>query len=115
MDQIIIEDLDAGFRVGTAESERTHPQRLLVTLVMNCNLALAAQTGNLAATIDYAAVVQRIQCLGSERQWVLIESLAEDIAQLILREFNPASVSVLVKKFCIPETRWIAVKIERTK
>ena len=114
MDQIIIEDLEASFRVGAPIQERATPQRLLVTVTMDCDLAPAARTGNLAATIDYAAVVQRLHRLGAEGQWVLIESLAEEIAQLILREFKPTRVSILVKKFVIPETRWIAVKIERT-
>ena len=51
--------------------------------------------------------------LGDGREWKLIETLASDIANLVLREFAVESVTVEVQKFVLPETRYVAVRIER--
>jgi dihydroneopterin aldolase len=113
MDQIIIEDLAVDFRVGVPEAERSRPQRLLLTVVMDHDFSRAAAGDDLSRTIDYYAVTQRLLALGAGRQWSLIETLAVEIAELILREFKPARVTVIVKKFVIPEARHVAVKVER--
>ena len=113
MDQIIIEDLAVEYCVGVPDEERLRPQRLLLTLVMYRDFALAAANDALEQTIDYHAVSQRLLGLGKSRQWKLIETLAVEIAELVLREFKPTRVSVEVKKFIIPEARHVAVKVDR--
>jgi dihydroneopterin aldolase len=42
----------------------------------------------------------------------LIEKLAADLADMILREFKPKTVTVEVKKFVIPEARHVSVILE---
>lgn len=115
MDQIIIEDLAVDFRVGAPEAERSRPQRLLLTIVMDRDLGPAAAGDDLAQTIDYDAVAKRLAALGTGRQWKLIETLAVEIAGLILREFKPARVTVTVKKFILPEARHVAVRVRRAQ
>lgn len=113
MDQIIIEDLAAQFRVGVPDSERAESQRLLLTIVMEHDFTRAAEGDLLDQTIDYYAVAQRLLHMGTGREWKLIETLAVEIADLVLREFKPARVSVEVKKFIIPEARHVSVKVQR--
>jgi dihydroneopterin aldolase len=50
---------------------------------------------------------------GEGREWKLIETLAVDLAGMILREFRPARVAVEVKKFVLPEARWVSVRLRR--
>ncbi|MDB6028133.1 MAG: Dihydroneopterin aldolase, partial [Verrucomicrobiales bacterium] len=45
--------------------------------------------------------------------WKLIEKLASDIAETILKDFKVARVSVEVKKFIIPEAKFVSVKLTR--
>jgi dihydroneopterin aldolase len=45
----------------------------------------------------------------------LIETLASDIAALVLREFGARRVHVEVKKFIIPEARHVSVRISRPR
>jgi 7,8-dihydroneopterin aldolase/epimerase/oxygenase len=115
MDQITIEDLEVSFRVGVPDEERSQPQKLLVTMVMAHDFSVAARTDDLSATIDYYAVSQRIMGLGEGREWRLIEKLAVDIAQTVLDEFGARSARITVKKFIIPETRWVAVEVQRDR
>lgn len=109
MDSITIEDLEVSFRVGVPAEERVDPQRLLITVVMHHDFSLAARTDDLSATIDYFAVTQRILSLGEGREWRLIEALAVEVATLAVEDFGARSANVTVKKFIIPEARWVAV------
>ncbi len=114
MDTILIKDLDVSYRVGVPDAERAQPQRLLLTIELSRDFRAAAASDNLADTIDYYALTRRLLRLGEGRSWRLIEKLACDIADLILAEFGAAAVSVEVKKFILPETRYVAVRVTRS-
>jgi 7,8-dihydroneopterin aldolase/epimerase/oxygenase len=115
MAKISIVDLEVFYRVGVPDAERAQPQRLLLTVEMESDFSAAAKTDAIAATIDYFAVTQRLLKLGEGREWKLIEKLAADIADVILAEFKPQAVTVEVKKFIIPQTRYVAVALTRAK
>lgn len=114
-DLILLRDLEVRYRVGVPDEERQQPQRLLLTVEMERDFSAAAASDDLAATIDYFAVAQRLLKFGEERSWRLIEKLAADIAEMILNEFQPASVTVEVQKFIIPQARYVAVKTTRSQ
>ena len=113
LDKISIKELTVSYHVGVSEAERIEPQRLLVTVEMMGDFAAAALTDDLSKTIDYYAVSCRLLGFGEGRSWRLIEKLAVDIAEMILGEFQPRSVSVGIKKFIITEARYIEVFITR--
>jgi dihydroneopterin aldolase len=75
----------------------------------------AAKSDAIADTIDYFAVTQRLLKLGEGREWRLIEKLAADVADLVLKEFRPQSVSVEVKNFIIPQTRHVSVTLTKVR
>src|SRR5436190_255446 len=113
MDSIRVTDLEVFFRVGVPEEERAKPQRLLISIEIERDLRFAGATDDLRKTTNYFAVVQRILGLGEGREWKLIEALAEEIATIVLREFEARSVVVEVKKFIIPQAQSVSVKIHR--
>jgi len=113
--QISIVDLEVFYRVGVPDAERAQPQRLLLTVEMESDFSAAAKSDGIADTIDYYAVTQRLLKFGEGREWKLIEKLAADIADTILVEFKPLSVSVEVKKFIIPEAWYVAVSLKRER
>ena len=113
MDTIHIHDLEVFYRVGVPDAERAAPQRLLLDIQLHLDFRAAAATDDLTKTINYFAVTQRLLKFGENREWKLIEKLAEDIANTILTEFRPSRIRVEVKKFIIPEARHISVAIER--
>ena len=111
MSKISNVDLDVFYRVGVPDAERSQPQRLLLTVVLESDFTAAAKSDSIADTIDYYAVTQRLLKFGENREWKLIEKLAADLADTVLAEFKPQSVSVEVKKFIIPEARCVAVSL----
>ena len=113
LDHIIIKDLTVFYHVGVSEGERINPQRLLLTIEMLLDFTAAAMADDLSKTIDYYAVSSRLLGFGEGRSWRLIETLAVDIAEMILKEFQPRSVSVGVKKFIVTEARYVEAFITR--
>ena len=113
--KISIVDLEVFYRVGVPDTERATAQRLLLTLEMDFDFSAAARSDDIADTIDYYAVSRRLLKFGEGRKWKLIEKLAVDIANTLLIEFKPAAVHVEVKKFIIPETRYVSVAVSRRK
>jgi 7,8-dihydroneopterin aldolase/epimerase/oxygenase len=115
MSKISIVDLEVHFHVGVTNEERARPQRLLVTVDMSFDFTAAAATDRVTKTIDYFKVTQKILRLGDGRSWKLIEKLATDVANLVLHEFYPTSVTVLVKKFPIPQASYVAVSLTKQR
>jgi dihydroneopterin aldolase len=115
MDTIALVDLEVFYRVGVPDAERAKPQRLLLTVELQSDFSAAAKSDGIADTIDYYAVSQRLLRFGEGREWKLIEKLAADIADAVLAEFKPGSVSVEVKKFIIPQTRHVSVALTRAR
>ncbi|HEY3857140.1 MAG TPA: dihydroneopterin aldolase [Verrucomicrobiae bacterium] len=115
MDRILIKDLEVFCRVGVPDEERRAAQRLLLTVELEHNFTAAAKSDNLANTINYFAVSQRLLSFGKDREWKLIETLAMEIAETILREFGPAAVEVEVKKFIIPQAAYVSVRTIRRR
>ena len=109
--KIIIEDLEVQYRVGVPDEERAKPQRLLLTIEMERAFDNAAAADDLAQTIDYLTVSRRMLAFGEGREWRLIETLAVEVAKVMRREYGAAGVRVMVKKFVIPESRWVAVEV----
>jgi dihydroneopterin aldolase len=111
MDQIVIRDLTVFCNVGVPAQERANPQRLNLTVEMEHDLSGIGD--NLGQTIDYQAVAQRMQDFGRGRSWKLIEALAVDLAEMILRDFKPVRVTVEVKKFILPQARHVSARVTR--
>jgi 7,8-dihydroneopterin aldolase/epimerase/oxygenase len=113
--RITIVDLEVFYCVGVTEDERAKPQRLLLTVDMNFDFSTAAVSDRIEKTINYQVVAQDLLKFGQGRTWKLIERLAFNIADRILAEHNPQSVMVEVKKFSIPQARYVSVSLTRSR
>ena len=110
-DNIIIDELEVNFRVGVPAEERAKPQRLLVCVQMDLDTGPAAASDDLARTVDYYELTESIKRLGHDREWKLIETLAHDIASLVLANEIVEKVVVEIRKFILPDTRFVAVQV----
>ena len=113
MDKITICDLEVFCRIGVPDEERAKPQRLLVSVELELDFAKAAAGDDLAGTIDYHAVAQRLAAFGAGGSWKLIETLAVDVAEMVLAEFKPQAVGVEVKKFAVPGAKSVSASVRR--
>ena len=115
MDIITIRDLEVFFCVGVPDAERAQSQRLLITVEMGHDFTAAANADDLGDTVDYFAVTQRVLQFGDGAHWKLIETLALDLARMIIEEFPARRVTVEVKKFIIPQARYVSVSATRER
>jgi dihydroneopterin aldolase len=115
MSKISIVDLEVFYRVGVPDAERAQPQRLLLTVEMESDFFAAATSDSIVDTIDYYAVTQKLLKFGEGREWKLIEKLAGDIADAILNEFKPTIITVEVKKFIIPQAKFVSVSLSKSR
>jgi 7,8-dihydroneopterin aldolase/epimerase/oxygenase len=115
MDRIVIKDLEVYYRVGVTTQERNAAQKLLLTVELDHNFDAAAKKDDLGATIDYAAVAQRLLGMGEGREWKLIESVAAEAAETVLREFGGSAIGVEVKKFVLPRAAYVSVRVDRRR
>ncbi|MGA4643246.1 dihydroneopterin aldolase [Limisphaera sp. 4302-co] len=111
---ISIVDQEVFYRVGVTEAERAHPQRLLLSVEMEPADLRATVTDDLAHTVDYHAVSRELAGFGEGRSWSLLEKLASDLAGQLLQRYRPAAVTVEIKKFVLPDARYVAVRLRRT-
>jgi len=114
-DLIRVIDLEVFAHIGVPEEERREAQRLLISLEMSVDsFSHAAETDNLARTVNYYDVVQRVKAFTAERPRKLLETLAEEMAFDLLKTFPIKKIALEIKKFILPDTRYVSVKIERT-
>jgi 7,8-dihydroneopterin aldolase/epimerase/oxygenase len=114
MDQITIKDLAAPFHIGVPDAERAQPQQLAITITLELDTRPAAARDDLSQTIDYHALADRVLQFGQGRSWKLLETLANDLADAILLEFKPLRLTLQIKKFILPKTKYISVQITRS-
>ncbi|MDL2336551.1 MAG: dihydroneopterin aldolase [Pseudomonadota bacterium] len=115
MDVIFIEGFVGQTVIGIHDSELHRPQPIVVDLHAGLSRAKACDTDQIADTIDYGVVRERLQALYREHKLTLLESFAETIAEMLIVDFGAAWVRVKVvkpKKF--DDVEAVGVVIERT-
>lgn len=115
MSKITIADLEVFYCVGVTDAERAQPQRLLLTLDITHDFTIATVSDRVERTVDYFEVSQVLLKYGEGRSWKLIEKLAANIADTILTDFKPQAVTVEVKKFAVPQARYVSVTWTKKK
>lgn len=112
-DLIIIEKLQVQSFIGVPDEERSAPQQLLVSITIEPNLSFSAMQDRIESTVDYAAVCECVKAVAAKKPRRLIETLAEDISTELLGKFSIWRLSIELRKFILPETEYVAVRIER--
>jgi dihydroneopterin aldolase len=98
MDKIIIDGIEFYGYHGDLPEERELGQIYKVDLELMLSTVNAGRTDRIEETIDYAAVVRRVHEIGRTEQYNLIETLAEELAGTILKEFSPHEIRIRVSK-----------------
>ena len=111
-DKIHIRDLRVSCIVGTLPAERVRRRRVVLNLVLACDLARAGQTDDLQHTVDYGAVCRRVTERVRHSKYLLIERLAREVADTCLTFPGVAGVHVtLDKPGAVVGARGVAVEI----
>lgn len=114
MDTVYVEGLAVETVIGVFDWERKIKQRLVIDLEMAWDCSEAGRSDELDDALDYASVSQAITEFVEASSYQLIESVADGICALVLRDFNVPQVTVKVSKpGAVPTAANVAVKITR--
>ncbi len=114
MDQIIIKDILARGIIGVNDSERLHPQDILVNVVIFTDTTKAGLSDNINDSVNYRTITKQVISLAETAQRLTVEALANDIALLILTVPLVKGVRVRVEKpGAVRFAKSVGVEIER--
>lgn len=115
MDFIFIDDMRVEAHVGIYPRERAAPQTLEISLTFGVPDE-AARDDDIAKTIDYAVVIERVRKELAERHFNLLETLGEYVIALMLDEFHAPWIKISIAKVGIAKgVRRVGVQIERSR
>ena len=112
-DQILVSNLELLACIGVTDAEQARPQRLTVCLTLTPACGFAGLDDQIENTVNYSAVCKAVRELAAARTPRLIETLAGDIAALILARFACVAVEVELRKYVLPDTDYVAVRLAR--
>jgi dihydroneopterin aldolase len=98
MDTIFISELKLEALIGIYPWEHEVPQTIQLDVELAVDAGRCARSGRIADTVDYAKVVARIGETLAGRHFTLIERLAEELAAMVLREFDTPWVRITIAK-----------------
>lgn len=114
MDVVYIRGLRVATVIGVCPDERRRRQTVVLDLEMAAETRRAAATDGLGEALDYAAVSQRVRAFVAGTDCALIETLAEEVAALVMTEFSVPWLRLgLGKPGAVPEADGVGVVIER--
>jgi dihydroneopterin aldolase len=97
-DRIVLTGLRARGRHGVYEFEREQDQDFLVDVTLEVDLGKAAATDDVADTVHYGELADRLVAVLTGEPVNLIETLAQRLADACLQEDRVASVDLTVHK-----------------
>ena len=115
-DRILIKDLLLRTIIGINDDERTEKQDVLINLVVQADTRRAGQTDDIEDAVNYRTLTKEIINLVETSRFLLVERLAEEIANLCLADDRVEKVQVTVEKpMALRFARSVGISIERSR
>jgi 7,8-dihydroneopterin aldolase/epimerase/oxygenase len=87
---------------GATEEERRSQRRFEVDVQIETPIARAAETDDLAHTVDYQSLAEIVLAAGTGRTYRLLEAVAAAILQAVAERVPDAGIAVEVRKLAPP-------------
>ena len=114
MDIVFIRDLRIPATIGVYPWERAIRQTLSLDIELSTDIRRAAASDDIADALDYKAVAKRVITFVGESRFLLVETLAERVADLIVNEFSVPWLRLQVNKIgAVRGARDVGIIIER--
>jgi 7,8-dihydroneopterin aldolase/epimerase/oxygenase len=114
MDIVFIKKLEVRTVIGVFDWEREIKQKLVLDLELGTDIKKAAETDDLTNTLDYKAISHAVFDFVEQSEYQLVETVAEKVAELILRDFSVQWLSITLNKpGAVSIAESVGVRIER--
>ena len=115
-DSIVIEELLLRTILGINPEERVNRQDVVITVRLETDTRKAGRSDNIDDAINYRTLTKDIIAFVEGSEFLLVERMAEEIAQLCLRDVRVTRTFVTVHKpGALRFARSVGVSIERSR
>lgn len=116
MDRISLEGLALEVIIGVHDWEQATPQPVLIDVDLYTDISAAAKTDDLTKTLSYGDIARTVTRFAQDSRFNLIETLAEQLAALILSDYAADRIRVRVSKpQAVKSAANVSVTIERSR
>jgi dihydroneopterin aldolase len=116
VDIVYIKELEVETVIGIFDWERKIKQTVSLDLEMKTDVAAAAKTDHIDQALDYKTIAKRLIAFIEASEFQLIETMAEQIAEIVLKEFSVPWLRLrLSKPGAVRGSKDVGVIIERTQ
>jgi dihydroneopterin aldolase len=114
MDIIFLGGLEIETVIGIYDWERQIKQKIILDIEMGFDIKKAAASDDIQYALDYKTVSDRVINFVEHSEYLLVETLIEAVATLLLTEFSIPWVKIILnKKGAITRARDVGIIIER--
>jgi dihydroneopterin aldolase len=113
-DEIHIEQLEVFSVIGVLEHERKGLQRLTVTISFWPYKRTRDMADDIEQAVNYSAVAEETKRFAREQPANLIETLADRLAEHLLKTFPIHKVTVEVRKFALQDAKYVSATVTHT-
>ena len=113
-DEVHIEQLEVFTVIGVLEHERKGLQRLTVSISFTPYQHAENLADNIEKAVNYSAVAEETKRFAREQAVNLIETLADALAAHLLKIFPIQKVKVELRKFALPDAKYVSSTVTRT-
>ena len=116
LDKIYIRDLLLRCIIGVHDWEREKRQDVIINIILYTDLRSASISDNINDTVDYKYIKQKVVDMVESSSFMLVESLAEKIAEICLENSKVKKVKVSVDKMgALRYAKSVGVEIKRER
>lgn len=113
-DWIHLRGVEVSCILGVYPAERTTPRTVCMDISLACDVRKAAATDRLEDAMNYEMIEAEAVAVAIKGKFILVETLAERVAEVCLRHAPVKAVRVAVDKpGALPLTKSVAVEILR--
>jgi dihydroneopterin aldolase len=98
MDKVNIQGLTLYSLIGVYDFERHEKQRVIADVVLYTDLTAAGLSDNVADTLDYGKVAERLSDIAEASSFKLLEALAKAMLDTIFDEFAVSKLELSLSK-----------------
>ena len=115
-DKIYVEDLRVKATIGIFDWEKKIKQEVSISYEIPHDNKKAAAADSIEATTDYKSITKAIIAFVENNKFELVETFAEKIAEMIIKDFNISEIRLRVSKpGALRYSKDVGVIIDRNK
>lgn len=116
LDQVIIRDLELLMSIGIYDHEKAQKQCVIVNIVLDVVSNKGKSVTSIDEVVSYEEIVNAVQHLANEGHIDLVETFAEDISDICLKDDKVLSADICIEKpDIIKGSKSVGVRIVRAR